>query len=49
MSGNELKCPKCNGTGVIKDKKGTCVCYDCLIEGKLDVHSKKVPDSNIKI
>jgi Ribonuclease G/E len=44
------KCPKCNGTGMVKDKDGSVhVCWDCLREGRLDVHSKNIPDSKIKI
>ena len=46
----EYVCPKCKGTGTIKEKDGTIhVCWDCLKEGRLDVHSKNVPDSKIKV
>ena len=46
----EYVCPKCKGTGTIKEKDGTIhVCWDCLNEGRLDVHSKNVPDSKIKV
>ena len=46
----ETDCPKCEGKRVIKDKDGSVhVCYDCLREGRLDVHSKTLPDSKIKI
>ncbi|MBU3907231.1 MAG: hypothetical protein KKA64_03195 [Nanoarchaeota archaeon] len=49
MSENE-KCPKCQGTGMIKESNGTIhVCYNCLAEGKLDVHSKEVKDSGVKV
>jgi hypothetical protein len=38
-------CTKCNGTGKIKDADGTVhTCWECLIEGRLDNHSKKLPD-----
>ncbi len=44
------KCPKCNGTGVVKEEDGSIhTCWDCLAGGKMDVHSDSVPDSKIKI
>lgn len=44
------KCPKCNGTGVIKDKDGSIhTCWDCLLAGRLDCHSKNLPEHNIKL
>lgn len=49
MDNEFKKCKKCNGTGVVKDENGIHVCYDCLVEGRLDVHSKNVPDSKIRI
>jgi len=43
-------CPKCDGTGIVKEQNGSIhTCWDCLQEGKMDVHSDKVPDSKIKI
>lgn len=43
-------CQKCEDTGMVKEKTGQVhVCFDCLQNGKLDVHSKKVPDSRIQI
>lgn len=46
----EEKCPKCNNTGIVKEKTGTIhVCFDCLQKGRLDVHTKNVPDSKVKI
>jgi len=43
-------CPKCGGTGVVKEPDGSIhTCWDCLEEGKMDVHSERVPDSKIKI
>ncbi len=44
------KCPKCNDTGIVREKNGSChVCYDCLMAGKLNQHSEKLPDSRIKL
>jgi hypothetical protein len=40
-------CPKCKGTGRIKDADGTIhICYDCLTRGNMDQHDKnpKVAD-----
>lgn len=46
----EEECPKCKGTRKILGRDGTIhVCWDCLAAGKLDVHSKEVKDSGIKI
>ncbi len=45
----ENGCPKCNGTGIVKDENGVHVCWDCLESGKMDVHSKKLPDIKIKL
>jgi DnaJ-class molecular chaperone len=46
----EELCPKCKGTGIVKEKNGsTHTCWDCLAAGRLDVHSKNVKDSGIKI
>jgi len=43
-------CPDCKGTGMIIEKDGQChTCWRCLREGRLDVHSKKIPDTNIKL
>ncbi len=44
------ECSKCNGTGVVKEKNGDVhICWDCLLNGKMDAHSAKVPDSKIEI
>jgi DnaJ-class molecular chaperone len=44
------ECPKCNGTGVVKEKNGQVhTCWECLQKGELEVHSDKVPDSKVKI
>ena len=46
----EEHCSICKNTGVVKEKDGTIhVCWDCLKKGKLDVHSKDLPDSKIKL
>jgi len=45
----ENNCPKCHGTGVVKDEKGIHSCWDCLLNGNLDVHSKKLPETRIKL
>ena len=38
-------CPKCHGTGKMRDKDGTIhTCWKCLEAGRLDNHSKKLPD-----
>ena len=44
------ECKKCNDTGMVKEDDGSVhVCYDCLLKGKLDVHSKNVKDSGVQI
>jgi hypothetical protein len=46
----EPECKKCNDTGMVKEKDGSVhTCFDCLLAGRLEQHSKKLPDSNIKI
>ena len=36
-------CPKCQGTGRVKEKDGTIhVCYDCLQDGGMDQHDKNL-------
>ncbi len=46
----EERCQKCNGTGMVKEKDGSVhVCWDCLREGRLDVHSKTLPDHKIRL
>ncbi len=50
MEHGVVKCQKCRGTGIVKENEGGVhVCWDCLKEGKLDVHSKKLPDNNIRL
>lgn len=43
-------CPECQNTGIVKEKNGDVhTCWKCLQEGRLDVHSKNLPDSKIKL
>ncbi|MFA5019844.1 MAG: hypothetical protein WC533_01960 [Candidatus Pacearchaeota archaeon] len=43
-------CPKCKGSGIVKDKDGSIhTCFDCLQNGEFDQASKDVKDSGIKI
>jgi len=40
-------CAKCNGTGRIKEKDGSIhICFDCLRNGNLDQHDKKLKDAS---
>jgi len=46
----EPVCKKCNDTGIVKEEKGGVhVCFDCLNAGRLDVHTKDLKGSKIKI
>ena len=46
---NEI-CEKCKGTRVIKEADGSVhTCWECLQNGRLDMHSKHVKDSGIQI
>jgi len=39
----ESECPKCQGTGVVKEANGSAhTCWDCLISGRMDVQRKDV-------
>ncbi len=43
------KCPECQGTGRVRDKDGSYhCCFKCLVEGKLNQHSR-TKDSRIKL
>jgi len=43
-------CPKCQGTLRIRKADGTIQpCFDCLQAGRMDVHSKKLPDHDIRL
>lgn len=47
---NGNQCPKCNGTGRVTSKDGTIgPCFDCLLAGRMDQHSKNVKDSGVKV
>lgn len=44
------RCHECNDTGMVKEKGGQVhTCWTCLQEGRLDAHSKKLPDHNLRI
>ncbi|MEK6758135.1 MAG: hypothetical protein AABX88_03315 [Nanoarchaeota archaeon] len=46
----EYHCSKCKDKGMVKESNGTVhVCWDCLSSGRLDVHSKSLPDSGLRI
>jgi hypothetical protein len=50
MEDDKKKCPKCNGSQRIVGKDGTVrPCWDCLMSGEMDQHSKNPKDSGIKI
>ena len=39
--GGRLDCPKCKGTGIVKEKNGSVhTCFDCLLSGGMDQHDK---------
>jgi ribosomal protein L37AE/L43A len=44
----EMVCPKCHGSGIVKDEKGIHTCWDCLMNGNLDAHSKKLPETSLR-
>ena len=49
-AGKIYKCQKCKDTGIVAEQDGSChVCFICLAEGRLDQHSKNVPDSKIRL
>jgi ribosomal protein L37AE/L43A len=45
----EYICPECKNKRIIKDESGVHTCWKCLQEGRLDCHSNKLPDTNIKL
>ena len=50
IQNDNRECQKCKDTGMVKEKSGTIhVCYDCLSNGRLDVHSKIPKDSGLRI
>lgn len=41
MPNGRADCPKCRGTGRVRDKDGSIhVCFDCLSNGGMDQHDK---------
>jgi hypothetical protein len=49
MESKNPNCPKCNGTGMVKDKDGTIhTCFDCLNGDQFNQHGNP-KDSGIKI
>jgi len=41
MSEGSPDCPKCRGTGIVKEKDGSVhTCFDCLNKGAMDQHDK---------
>jgi DnaJ-class molecular chaperone len=47
---DEEVCQKCKGTGMVKESDGSVhTCWDCMMAGRLNQHSDKLPDSKIKI
>jgi ribosomal protein L37AE/L43A len=49
MENSNYKCPKCNNTGIVKEKDGTIhTCYDCLQKDMFEQHGKP-KDTGIKI
>ena len=35
-------CPKCNGSGRVRDESGIHTCFDCLIAGRLDNQAREI-------
>ena len=47
---NANVCPKCKGSKRIVDANGTVrPCWDCLLNGEMDQHSKAPKDSGIVV
>jgi len=47
---DEYVCPKCHDRGYVKEADGSVhTCWECLASGRLDVHSKDVKDSGIRL
>ena len=50
MNMADPRCEDCKGMGRVRDKDGTWhTCWKCLQDGKLDNHSKSLPDNNIRL
>ncbi len=45
----DKNCPKCRGTGIVKEGDSIHTCFDCLEKGELDQHSKTVKESDIRL
>ncbi len=49
-SSSDKFCHDCKGEKIIKEKDGSVhTCWTCLLEGRLDNHSKTLPDSDVRI
>ncbi len=47
MVTGKKECPKCHGEGRVKEKNGTIhICFDCLQDGSMDQHDKKIKDAS---
>ena len=47
---NTQICKRCNGSKRIMKADGTVQpCWDCLLAGRMDQHSEKIPESKIKL
>jgi len=43
-------CPKCHGTGIVKEKDGSVhTCWECLESGDMDVHVTEMKDTKITV
>lgn len=42
-------CQECKGTKRVREKDGSIrPCWKCLLEGEMDQHSEKLPDTKIR-
>lgn len=48
MDERKRVCDKCNGTGIVKDKSGVHVCFECLANDVFEQHGKP-KDSGIRL
>jgi len=50
MGKNNCECPKCHGTGIVKEKDGTIhTCFDCLQNSDQFEQHGKPKDSGIRL
>ena len=43
---SKVVCEKCKGTGRVKKADGSIsICFDCLLNGSIDQHDKKIRDA----